>query len=862
MRIPGGKIAAPHLPTGFTSRPHLLERLDRAGDGQLVVVTAPPGYGKTALLADWLRSPGAPPSAWVSVDAGDDAPRLRAALLAALQAVPGLPADSPLHEIGRSGSGGDHPGRNLIDELAAGLDATHPAIRVVLDDVHEVMDAEALRDLARLVRRRPAGLCLVLSGRMDPPLPLPRMRLEGRVHELRAQDLRFDVRETAALLHASGIDIAPDEVAVLHSRTGGWAAGLRLAALALRGRDDPQVFITRFSGSESSMAAYLTDEVMAVLPDETRQFLRTCSACAQLPAGLAVALTGREDAERVLDELTRLTALVELAEPRTYRIHTLLRTYLVTELERHFPALHRRADDAAARWWLAADEPEHAIRHAERTGEPELVLDILRESGVRLVATGRLSAVRRALDACGPAARTSDPWSSLVAALLHDADNAQPAAAEALARAGRPAPRDADPALDVLRASVERLVTGREPHDPPGGRPGPVPPELEVLRRMSEATVIGSLIGTVIDTAVDVHAARTRLDEAARLAREHGFPYFEVRALSALAAFEAARGGYRAMTGAASAALAAAEGESERPADRTAGPAALIAYGDLLAGDAAAALARTEEVFATGAALAPRTEAVLRVVHRAARADLGESARGGGRRLAEFEDVDAPAPLLAALALCEHQVVLAEEGPVAAGETAEWLGQRAGKVGELLLMDAWSHLRAGRADAARTAVGALADGSLGALVPYTPVEVHLVRTEAALQQGDRATARVELAAALAGGAAFEVVRPFLLAGPMTRDLLASDPPAGTNGRFAGRLAALARARADVPAALSERELAVLTLLPSLLSAREIADELTVSVNTVKSHIRSIYAKLGVSTRRDAIRRAHELGLFR
>jgi LuxR family maltose regulon positive regulatory protein len=688
------------------------------------------------------------------------------------------------------------------------------------------------------------------------------MRLEGRVHELRAEDLRFDVGATAALLHAAGIDIAPEQVAVLHARTGGWAAGLRLAALALRGRDDPQAFIAQFSGSEGSVAGYLTDEVMAVLPDETGQFLRTCSVCAQLPAGLAVALTGRADAERMLDELTRMTALVELVEPRTYRIQTLLRAYLVTELERHLPALHRRADAAAARWWLAADEPEHALRHAERTGDPGLVLDLLRESGVRLVATGRLSAVRRALDACGPAARTTDPWSPLLAALVHDAENAHPAAAEALAHAGRLWPRDAGPVLDVLRASVERLVTGRGPLDPPPEPPASVPLELETLRRMSEAAVIVRSDQAHTEDAGD--AARARLDEVARLAREHGFPYFEVRALSMRAAFEAARGGYRAMRAAASAAVAAAEveSESERPPDHVAGPAALIAYGDLLAGDAAAALARTEEVLGGGSALAPQTEAVLQVVHRAACADLGEHARSRtGRRLAEFDDVDAPAPLLAALAVLEHAVVLAQGGPRPAAETAEWLGQRVGRVGELLLMDAWAHLQAGRPDAARTAVDPLVHGSLGALVPYTPVEVRLVRTEAALRQGDRATARLELAAALAGGAAFEVVRPFLLAGPMTRDLLATDPP-GKDARFAGRLAAaLSQARVDVPAALSERELAVLTLLPSLLSAREIADELTVSVNTVKSHIRSIYAKLGVSARRDAIRRAHELDLF-
>ena len=860
MRIPDSKIATPHLPTGFTSRRRLLEWLDRVAVDQLVVVIAPPGYGKTALLSEWVRSPDAPPSAWVTVDAADDVPRLGAALLAALRAIPGLRTDNPLHEIGLPGRG-DRMGRSPIDELADAFDGTSPAIRVVLDDVHELTDPEALRAIARIIRRRTPGLCLVLSGRMDPALPLPRMRLEGRLHELRADDLRFDVDESAALLHASGIDVTPEQVAALHARTGGWAAGLRLAALALRRHDDPAAFIAQFGGSESSVADYLTDEVMAALPEQTQQFLRTCSVCTQLPAGLAVALTGRADAERMLAELTRVTALVELVEPRTYRIHTLLRTYLVTELERHFPALRRRADVAAARWWLAADDPEHALRHAERTGEPELVLELLRECGVRLVATGRLSTVRRALEACGPS-RTTDPWAMLVAALVHDAENADPDAVDVVGRVRGLRPDGSEPVLDVLRASVEGLVTGRGPGDLPAGLPSSLPPELAALRRLGEAAVVVTADDVVADDAGD--AIRARLDEIAVLAREHGFSYFELRALTLLAALEAVRGRYRAMRDTAVAAhVAAGLCDGGRPVDRTAGPSALIAYGDLLAGDSASALASTEAVLATTAPLDPRNEIILQVVHRAASADLGRAVGGrAGRRLAEFGAVDAAAPLLAALAVLEHRAVLAQGGPRPAAGTAEWLERRVGKVGEVLLMNAWVHLQAGRPDAARTAVDPLADGSLAMLVPHTPVEVHLVRAEAALQWGDRAAGRAELAVALSRGAALEVVRPFLLAGDAARELLVADPPAGTDAQFARRLAAaLSEVRVDPPAALSERELAVLTLLPSLLSAREIADELTVSVNTVKSHIRSIYAKLGVSARRDAIRRAHELDLF-
>ena len=810
MRIPAGKITAPSPPTGVVPRHDLLRRLDRAGAGRLVVVTAPPGYGKTTLLADWLRSPDGPPSAWVGVEARDDAPRLRAALLAALRAVPGLPPAGPLHAAGADGGPG-RPDHSPIEELVAALDAGHPVIRLVLDDVDELTDPEALRDLSRLVRGRPAGLRLVLSGRTDPPLPLARMRLEGRLHELRAEDLRLDVDGAAALLGAAGAALTPAQVATLHARTGGWAAGLRLAARALRGHDDPAAFVAQFSGSDPAVAGYLTDEVLAVLPEQTRRLLLSCAVCPRLPAGLATALSGRADAERVLAGLTRVTALVERAGPRAYRIHPLLRTCLAAELERHSPTLRRRADATAARWWLAADEPEHALRHAERSGDAGLVLEILRAGGERLVATGRLSIVRRALAVChpatcGPPVGTAGPW--------------------AAPEGATPVPRPASPAGPAAR----------------------IPPEREALQRLSSAAAL-----VRAEPAVPGDGVPARLAELAMFAREHGFPYVEGKALSLLAAVEAMRGEYRSMAVTAAAAVAAAAAVDDDAAPRSPRATALLAYGDLLAGDPGSASARARETTA-----APADDLVARVVHRVADADLaGPTARRGPVHPAGVGEAAVPVAVLAALALLEHPVDLAQGGPRQAAETAARLGRRAGDIGELRLMDAWVHLHAGRPGAARAAVDPLTDGSVATLVPYTLLEAHLVRTEAALRGGDAVTARTELDAALARGAALQILRPFLRAGALTRELLGAGPPAGTDAGFAGRLAAaLPGARA-----VSERELVVLVLLPSLLTTREIAAELTVSVNTVKSHIRSIYVKLGVSTRRDAIRRAHDLGLL-
>ena len=199
---------------------------------------------------------------------------------------------------------------------------------------------------------------------------------------------------------------------------------------------------------------------------------------------------------------------------------------------------------------------------------------------------------------------------------------------------------------------------------------------------------------------------------------------------------------------------------------------------------------------------------------------------------------------------------------MAAAETAQWLERRVGKVGEILLMDAWAQLAQGRYETACAALEPLRAGAVDPLLPYTQVEVHLVHAEAALQAGDQLAGRAELDSALALGATLGAVRPFALAGSRTRELLPSRPGARGTGWFTDRLTTAAQSvRADAAEPLSERELMVLALLPSLLSGSEIADELVVSVNTVKSHIRSIYTKLGVCSRREAVMRAHERGLL-
>jgi LuxR family transcriptional regulator, maltose regulon positive regulatory protein len=287
LRVAVGKTVVPELPAEFTPRPALRQQLDAATPAQVIVVSAPAGSGKTLLLADWVRQQGGLETAWISLDADDNDPRrLWSGVLSALLAFSSPSRGVRLQRVAAMAQRAEVD--DLVEALADALDDPGAPVRVVLDDVHELTGREVLRDLTRLIRRNPAGLRLVLASRTDPPISVPRLRLEGRLHELRADVLRFTPADTAAMLSATGLDLTAAQVAVLHTRTEGWAAGLRLAALALRRTDDVSAFLTSFSGDERSVAEYLTVEILDGMSPETQDFLRTVSVCSPLRAVVAV----------------------------------------------------------------------------------------------------------------------------------------------------------------------------------------------------------------------------------------------------------------------------------------------------------------------------------------------------------------------------------------------------------------------------------------------------------------------------------------------------------------------------------------------------------------------------------------------
>jgi LuxR family maltose regulon positive regulatory protein len=862
LRVPVGKTVVPELPAEFTPRPALRQRLDAATPAQVIVVIAPAGSGKSLLLADWVRQEDGLETAWISLDTDDNDPRrLWSAVLTSLLALASPSRGSRLQRVAAAAN--QAQGDDLVEGLADALDDPDSPVRLVLDDVHELTGREVLRDLTRLIRRSPAGLRLVLASRTDPPISVPRLRLEGRLHELRADVLRFTTDDTAAMLRATGLELTPAQVAVLQVRTEGWAAGLRLAAIALRRTDDVSAFLTNFSGDERSVAEYLTVEILDLMSVPTQDFLRMVSVCSPLPAAVAVELSGRADAERLLDVLCHETPLVERTSPGNYRIHPLLRSYLVADLARQRPETYRRLQADAARWWLAEEEPVHALRHAERTGDPVLIAALIRASGVALFLGGALGPLRRALAAVGTDARSTDPWLALTAAITHLDARALPAAAVELANARKAWPETPPPDLEILRASAELLATTQglatEAFPPaPEGAEHTVP-ALEALLHASRGTAeFGNPHG------VDADLARSELQLALDLAREHDLAYLEVQCLYILATVAAVRGDLRVMQTSAEQALAAATRRGRHPSGWSAGPAALVAYADLLAGRPADAAATADEALGTWDVLPPEAAYMLHAVHGAALADRRERSAGLAEMRAaraEFGDTPAAPWTVAALAVLEHRVGLVSGNGSAAAEVVSWLGPRVGTTGETLMLKAWAEAAGGRHEAARVIAARVHEADTPILLPYTVVEAHLVEAEAALQADDPESGRAALEAAFERAEAIGVARPFALSGPCTQELLTSRLGLDGKGTFASQVAAARSAVAsDVAVPLSEREMAVLALLPSLLSAREIATEFTVSVNTVKSHIRSIYAKLGASTRREAVLRAQDRGL--
>jgi len=450
------KLRVPRPLPGFVPRRRLAEALSEGVARGRVLVCAPAGSGKTALLAGWARDAGRP-VAWLSLDAGDaDPARFWRYTVAALdQARPGL-----------AGRAGPLPGppsprsfealvRALINELSA--DPGPDEVLLVLDDYHLADSGPVHESVAFLLENLPPALRVVLSGRADPPLPLARLRARGQLAELRAADLRFTAEEAAALLgQTAGPGLPATAVAALAARTEGWAAGLQLAGLSLRGHADPAGFVAAFSGSHRFVLDYLADEVLDRQPGPVRAFLLETSVLDRLSGELCDAVTGRAGSQEMLRDIERAGLfLVPLDDVRGWwRYHhlfaDLLRARLRDEQPGRVQALHR----AAAAWFEEHGPADDAVRHALAAGDAAWAARLVERHVEDLLGRSEGATLRRWLSALPAGAVRGRPRLCLAqaygAAMGFQAE-----------------------ALEALLDDAERAqaVSGDEPYEDPAGRP-------------------------------------------------------------------------------------------------------------------------------------------------------------------------------------------------------------------------------------------------------------------------------------------------------------------------------------------------------------------------------------------------------
>ncbi|MEU6236812.1 AAA family ATPase, partial [Kitasatospora sp. NPDC047058] len=364
------RLRVPPVPATFVRRARLADRLTRGvREHPLLLVNGPAGAGKTLLVCDWVRSAALPgPAAWLTLEEQDGAPGALPALLAEALRRAGVPLPAepaPARPPGPAGPG-------LPALLAGALAGRREPVVLVLDEFERLTAPDVAADLHTLLRHAGDGLRLVLVSRNEPLLPLHRYRAADEITEVRSADLAFTPDEAAVLLRRHGLDLSEDGVRALTRRTEGWAAGLRLCALATEHAGDRERYLKEFEAGHSVIADFLLAEVLDAQPAPTRDLLLRTSLLDRTHPSLANALTGRDDAERTLEELARANAFVTPLGHSWYRHHPLFAEILRVHLRACHPGLPQKLHATAARWLHAAGLLDEALRHAAAAAEWEL----------------------------------------------------------------------------------------------------------------------------------------------------------------------------------------------------------------------------------------------------------------------------------------------------------------------------------------------------------------------------------------------------------------------------------------------------------------------------------------------------------
>jgi LuxR family maltose regulon positive regulatory protein len=385
----------------------LFELLAAGIAGGVSLISGPAGSGKTVLLRSWIAETGlGSRAAWVSVERGErDAQRFWLAVMRELRAAAG--ADEFVDKLAPAP---EFDGNAVVERLVSEFGSLAEPVVLVIDDLHELSAPEARVQLERLLARRPPLLRVVLASRRDPQLGQLTGEAQAMQPELRASDLRFTLEETRELLAVSGITLSSESIALLHERTEGWAAGLRLAALSLAGHPEPERFVAEFSGSERTVAEYLLAEVLERQLEEVQRLLLCTSILERVNGALADILAGAHGSERILQDLEAANAFVVSldAERSWFRYHHLFADLLRLELRRTNPdavaGLHRDASG----WYAEHGDVVEAIRHAQAARDWRQAARLLADHCISLWLDGRETMVGVLLEAF-PAEAAADP---------------------------------------------------------------------------------------------------------------------------------------------------------------------------------------------------------------------------------------------------------------------------------------------------------------------------------------------------------------------------------------------------------------------------------------------------------------------
>jgi len=860
-------IAGLHLPKtpGDTIlRPRLFDLLSAgAAERALTLVSGPPGAGKTVLLASWLRErrPEAK-LAWISLHEHDGIPFWQR-LIDAVRPAPAGQRAPPVQ-------------RGTGEAASAFIEAVEQLERplvVVLDDLHHAAPT-VLTDLDRILRSPPTELHFVAASRIDPPLSLHLLRVAGDLMEVRAQQLAFDEPEARELLAGMSLELEEDTLAAVLARTEGWAAGLRLLGLSLQAQEGKPSVVERLTVDERPVAEFLAAEVLATQPPDVRLFLLRTSIVDSLDGELANELTGRRDGERLLERLLHDNLFVDRAAGGVYRYHqlfgALLRAEAQYELGDELVALHERAAVCLAR----RGRPVAALTHAVGAERWELVSVLLAEHWSAIFASAEGRPAAGVLEALSPARAAECTVVAAFSALLRIAAgnvrgeaallaDAQSRRAE-FAAAARPGFDALVRYASALAARTRGNLTQAARLAALGLERAPVEAASTASEDQRRALGLATLGAAELwDGATE--EAQSTLEEALDVSRRAGTIVAEIDALSHLALLELNAGQLRRAARVARAAL-----ELERTHACGVGPAVLArivlalvqhAWGDLDA--AQAALASVDALTRRSGDVPGRVLAAVAAA-MVALSEGGDAADDAVLRLRSMRRrVAVPALLSGRLAALEARLLAKTarlDDAAAVVAAAEPESEPA-----LAVAAARIQLALGSPFGALEALEARPRGSL-----YVEIEARLTEAIALRGSGEEDAALVALEDALALAEPEAVRRPFVDAGGALRDLLGAHLRRTNAHRWlAAELVAFLDDRAtpegvapgELVEALSDRESEVLHYLPTIMSNADIAGELFVSVNTVKTHVKSIYRKLGATRRQDAVRRARQLRLL-